>query len=163
MADKSFSWSRLLMGIIFIVAALISFRNPLADLIFLAVVFGIIAISNGVWLITNRGDSNFKLFVGILDIVIGAIFLLNLGLSAAAIPYIFAFWFVVNAVANLMAVRYARLISTGFYWLTLIINILCIVIGISLLFNPITFALTVAFLFSEKRHVLFGSFHNHFG
>ena len=146
MGSNGFSWGRLLMGIIFIIAALVSFRNPLADLIFLAVLFGVIAISNGIWLITNRNGSAFKMFVGVLDIVIGCVFIFNLGLSVAAIPYIFAFWFIVNAVANLMTVGYARAVGTGFYWLTLILNVLCIIIGIGLMFNPVTSAFTAAFL-----------------
>ena len=143
---NGFNWGRLLMGIIFIITALVSFRNPLTDLIFLALMFGFIAISNGIWLILNRNDSFLRLLLGILDIVIGLVFIFNLGLSTAMMPYIFALWFLANAIGNLFFVKYTQVISKGFYWLNLIINILCIVLGVALLFDPISSTLTIAFL-----------------
>ncbi|HAP9234537.1 TPA: hypothetical protein IWI47_001253, partial [Enterococcus faecium] len=40
----------------------------------------------------------------------------------------------------------ARGVSEGYYWFTIIVNILGILLGIFLLFNPISSALTLSFL-----------------
>lgn len=147
-------WANLLVGILFIMASTVAFRNPTSDLAAIILIFGIAAISKGVATIFVRGQlkqntgvqSSTMMVVGILDIIIGLILLFNITSSMIALPFVFAIWFIVDSIEGLMLLDRAREISKGYYWFTLIISILGILIGIQLFFDPISSALTIAFL-----------------
>ncbi|MZM07541.1 hypothetical protein GT958_09365, partial [Bifidobacterium pseudocatenulatum] len=59
---------------------------------------------------------------------------------------VFAVWFIADSVFALLAADLAKGVSNGYYWFTVIVNILGIILGIMLLFNPISSALTLSFL-----------------
>ncbi len=85
------------------------------------------------------------LIIGIIDILVGVFFLFNIGAGVAALPFVFAVWFIADSVLALFTADLARGVSEG-YWFTIIVNILGILLGIFLLFNPISSALTLSFL-----------------
>lgn len=84
--------------------------------------------------------------IGILEIIVGIVFLFNMGLAVSVLAYTFAFWFIIDSVSGLLNVNRTRALGNGAYWFSFIINLLGVVIGISLLFNPITAGLTLSFL-----------------
>ncbi|NLW77947.1 MAG: hypothetical protein GXY32_00850 [Ruminococcaceae bacterium] len=141
-----FGWGYLIIGILFIIVSLISFYNPGGDLTALAFVFAILAVLNGIRLIMGRRGSVLRLVAGILNIIIGVFLILNIYIAAAALPLVFAIWFIVESLFRLLTVGATRAMGTGYFVFSIIINILGIVLGILLLFNPITAALTLSFL-----------------
>ncbi|ULQ59633.1 DUF308 domain-containing protein [Brucepastera parasyntrophica] len=145
-SKRKFGWGSFIVGILYIIVALIAFRNPLADMLAITMIFGIMAIVSGIVLIINRNGTIYRIVLGVINIIFGIIFLFNLGLTASVLPYVFAVWFIAYAIANLFNLKYVRMMGKGYFWLSLIINILCIIVGIMLLFNPISSALTIAFL-----------------
>ncbi len=76
----------------------------------------------------------------------GNFFLFNIGAGVVALPFVFAVWFIADSVFALLAADLAKGVSNGYYWFTVIVNILGIILGIMLLFNPISSALTLSFL-----------------
>ena len=86
------------------------------------------------------------LVVGIIDILVGIFFLFNIGAGVVVLPFVFAVWFIADSVFALLAADLAKGVSNGYYWFTVIVNILGIILGIMLLFNPISSALTLSFL-----------------
>ncbi|AQP53477.1 hypothetical protein CBF34_08220 [Vagococcus penaei] len=151
---KQFKLSYLVLGIFFIFVSILSFQRPDEDLLALAILFGITALLKGIFEIVAKrkvqqllGISSGMLYViGAIDIIIGLMFLFNLAAGMAALPFIFAIWFTCDSVYGLFELNYAKKVGQGYYWFSLIINILGIVIGTLLFFNPIASALTVAFL-----------------
>ncbi len=145
MANTSFKIGRFIVGILFLILAFFSFKNPLVDLLAIAILFGITALSNGIILILQKRNTP-GIILGILNIIIGGVFLFNIGLSIMLVPYMFAFWFIVNSVSNLAALGSMQEVGKNFYWFSLIFNIIGILLGASLLFDPITSVLTITFL-----------------
>lgn len=143
---RSFRWGYLIIGILFMIVSLICFWNPAGSLGGLAAVFGVLAIFNGVWLIANRMGTTIRLVAGIIDILIGIFFIVNIWAAAAALPYIFAIWFILGSVFRLMTVGLTKIMGAGYFIMSIIINIIGIILGIILLFNPAAAALTLAFL-----------------
>ena len=143
---KGFSWSFLLWGILFVIVALLAFRDPLGNLAALSIVFGVMAILGGVWFLTHRFGSNFRLLFGILEILIGLYLIFNPSGGAVAIAMIFALWFIVDSVSNLFALKYYRMLGDGYYWFMLVVNVLGVIIGAIMLYEPVISMLTLSFI-----------------
>lgn len=151
---KKFDWGSFLLGLLFVFASLVAFADPGSNLVAIAMTIGFIAIVKGFIAIfmrkditTYTGDKPTGLLVlGILDIIIGLYLLFNLSATVLALPYVFAIWFIVDAIIMLVNADYAKLISQEYYTFTIIMNILKIFLGIALFFNPFASILTISFL-----------------
>lgn len=143
---RTINWGFLLVGILFVGASVLSFINPAGSLESLAYVFAFLAIVNGVWLLANNLGSGWRIAGGIIDILIGLFLVSNIYYTMAALPYVFAVWFIVDSILRLATIGITRLLGTGFFVLSLIFNILGLIVGILLLFNPVVSALTLSFM-----------------
>lgn len=138
--EKRFDWSNLILGIIFVVSSM-AFQPPVSSLKALVIYLAITAIINGLTsiFIRNRVKQfiEFKatalLTLGILEVILGIVLMFNLYVGVMALTYVFGLWFVVDSIRNLVTLNEVRLVSTVYYWFSLILNI----IGISLFFDPI--------------------------
>ncbi|MBF8807084.1 MAG: DUF308 domain-containing protein [Enterococcus lacertideformus] len=151
---KNLDWGSLLLGILFVLVSLMSFQDPVGNLVAIVFVFAIFAFLKGVFelFVRNRMKEltgykgKMPLIIGIIDILVGIFFLFNIGAGVVALPFVFAIWFIADSILGLFTADLAKGISAGHYWFTVIINILGILLGIMLLFNPISSALTLSFL-----------------
>lgn len=146
---KHFGWGYLILGILLVISSLIAFRNPFSDILTLAVLFGIVAILSGIWLFVNNdgGHRVLKVIAGVLDILIGMALLIHPWAAALAMPVLFAIWFILSSVygiARLICVK--QHYGTGHFWFAVIINILCVITGGFLLFDPLASLFTISFL-----------------
>ena len=137
-------WGSLVLGILFVLTALISFQNPAGNLIAIVMVFAIFAIIKGIFEIFVR--NRMKELLGIIDILIGVYLLFNLNIGVAVLPFVFAIWFLFDSIFGLFTLDFAKRVSTGYFWFTLIVDVLGIILGVMLLFNPLSSALTLSFL-----------------
>lgn len=87
-------WWLLISGIIFVVLGFYVWLNPEEALIALALYFGIMLIFAGVgyMMIFSAEGSPWHMALGLLNVFVGIIFIANLGVTAASLPFIFAFW-----------------------------------------------------------------------
>ncbi|OJG93976.1 hypothetical protein RV17_GL000865 [Enterococcus thailandicus] len=151
---RSVDWGSLLLGVLFVIVSLLSFQDPVGNLVAIVMVFAVFAFLKGIFEIIGRNrlkeltgyKAKMPLVVGIIDILIGIFFLFNVNAGVMALPFVFAVWFIIDSIFALFVTDLAKNISTGYYWFTVIINILGIFLGIVLLFNPISSALTLSFL-----------------
>lgn len=152
--ERKVQWGALILGLVFMWAALTAFRNPAGDLVAVVITFGITAIVAGVvnlmirnkWKQITGSKSSMLMVMAIIDIIIGLVLLFNIGASVTVLPFVFAIWFIVDSIRGLLMLDTVKVISKGYYWFSLIVNILGIVVGFMLFFDPITSALTLAFL-----------------
>lgn len=143
---KSVNWGFILVGILFIVAGVLAFLNPVGNLEALAFAFGFLAIINGIWSIAGRMGSSLRLVIGIIDIIIGVLLLTNIYATMVALPYVFAIWFIADSIFRIIMAGSLKIFGTGYYAMSLIFNIIGVIVGILLLVNPVTAALTLTFL-----------------
>ncbi|MGC6769100.1 HdeD family acid-resistance protein [Enterococcus sp. LJL51] len=152
--NNGIDWGSLLLGILFVLTALLSFQDPAGNLIAIVMVFAVFAIFKGIFELIGRNRlkqlTGYRAYapivLGVIDMIIGIYFLFNLGVGVSVLPYIFAIWFIVDSVFGLFTLELARAFNTGYYWFTLIVDILGIILGFILLFNPLSSALTLSFL-----------------
>lgn len=93
----------LIISLLLIVSGIYVFFNPFSALLTSALFVGIILIfiGSGYILSFAQGDSYAILALGVLDILVGILFLTNLSLSALTLPVILAFWIMANSVVQL--------------------------------------------------------------
>ncbi|MBL1225510.1 HdeD family acid-resistance protein [Enterococcus sp. BWR-S5] len=147
-------WGSLLLGVLFVIISLMSFQDPAGNLLAIVMVFAVFAIIKGVFEIFVRNRlkelTGFKsytpLILGVIDIILGVYLLFNLQIGMAVLPYVFAIWFILDSFFNLFTLDLAKAFHTGYYWLSLIVDVLGILLGVMLLFNPLSSALTLSFL-----------------
>lgn len=154
---KTFSIEYFLMGILFIWISILAFRDPAADLVALTFIFAMVAFVKGILEIfrnkkindqreNKKGTISSFPIVGIIDLLVGLFFLINVTLGAEILPFIFAVWFICDAIVNLRTSRKLNKNRNFEYYLYLFVNILSIIFGAILLVNPIVSALTLALL-----------------
>ena len=136
-------------------------RYPLATLKTVTFIFAVVAIIRGVAILAGYSTLRqltgklawVSLLMGIFDLVIGVIFLVNSNFGVATITMMFAIWFLVDSVGSLFNVGHLRIAGTGWFVLYLVLDILAVIV--SLMLQPVVAAITLVTLLS-MFFVLFG-------
>lgn len=154
-----FSWISLLMGIILIAGSISVFRKPTATFLILSTMLGIVAIIRGVILIikyyrdaTSTGKSYLSL--GILLTAVGIVLSFRPAFVANVFAFIIAIWLIADSIRNLVRVNLLKPINTGFYMFNIVLNILLLVAGVVLMFNPLIVGVSVSLIIGLSLLVL---------
>ncbi|WP_179396241.1 HdeD family acid-resistance protein [Lacticaseibacillus absianus] len=143
-----FDWGEFITGVALIIAAIVMFRNPGATLLTLTFIFAIIAIIRGIATLAASSKlrdytgklSWLSILAGVFDIGLGLVFLFNLVSGALTLAYLFAAWFLVDALANLFNAGHLRRAGTGWFILNLILDLFSVLVGVLLLMQPVVTA-----------------------
>ena len=101
-------------------------------------IFGIIIIALGVLSIlgsTKTNNNSVELIYGILIAILGLVFVSNPQVIAGIIPFILGVWIVIRSLFKLQIVANLKRTRPD-YIKPLVINIITLIIGIVLMFNP---------------------------
>ncbi|MDN6222077.1 MAG: DUF308 domain-containing protein [Lacticaseibacillus paracasei] len=158
-----FDWGQFITGILFLIAAFVVMRYPLATLKTVTFIFAVVAIIRGIAILAgystlrqlNGNLAWVSLLMGIFDLVIGVIFLVNSNFGVATITMMFAIWFLVDSVGSLFNVGHLRIAGTGWFVLYLVLDILAVIVSLMLFMQPVVAAITLVTLLS-MFFVLFG-------
>lgn len=153
---RRFDWFSLIIGILFLIGGFLSFSKPDKTLHLLSVIIGVVFLFDGLYELTIRRRflkalderTGGVIFFGILNIILGIIFIFRPGFGALYIAIIFAVWFILDSMMEFSVGRFFKGINRGYYWLTLLFSILGVVLGVVLLFTPMLSALTVVWIIS---------------
>lgn len=133
-------WSSLIMGTLLLIVAVIIFSYPVKNFYTLTWLIGLFILINGVIQLLFRraarvlagSGSGLIIVIGIIDIIFGLLVIFNVGASSTFFIFMFAAWFIVSSVIGLMTIsKQSRLKG-----LSIIVNVLGLLLGIILLFNP---------------------------
>lgn len=155
-AKRGFDWFSLVVGIILVIAGIASFMRPDATLKFVSICLGIGLLVKGIYELWFRQGINnwfgeksgWLLFMGIVDIILGLLFIFRAASGVVVIAYIFAFWFIFDSIAEIATANYFKRLNRGYYVAMLILNVLALLVGFVLLFNPLIAASTLVLLIS---------------
>ncbi|MCH4000806.1 MAG: DUF308 domain-containing protein [Lacticaseibacillus paracasei] len=158
-----FDWGQFITGILFLIAAFVVMRYPLATLKTVTFIFAVVAIIRGVAILAGYSTLRqltgklawVSLLMGIFDLVIGVIFLVNSNFGVATITMMFAIWFLVDSVGSLFNVGHLWIAGTGWFVLYLVLDILAVIVSLMLFMQPVVAAITLVTLLS-MFFVLFG-------
>ena len=158
-AKTPFRITEILLGILFIFLAIYTLTHPLRGAGFLVILYAISAIVTGIFDIfayvnmkkngTATGGE-LSIVSAILTLIVGIILVFSPGTGVWVLTFLFPIWFILHAVMRLSTISLIKESGgKGLYWFTLIINVICIILGVLMLFDPaasfITFTYLVAF------------------
>ena len=158
-----FDWGQFITGILFLIAAFVVLRYPLATLKTVTFIFAVVAIIRGIAILAGYSTLRqftgklawISLLMGIFDLVSGLVFLLSAGFGMVTITMMFAIWFLVDSVGSLFNVGHLRIAGTGWFILYLILDILAVIVSLMLFMQPVVAAVTLVTLLA-MFFVLFG-------
>ncbi|MCC8146486.1 MAG: HdeD family acid-resistance protein [Bacteroidales bacterium] len=146
-------WISLLIGILFVVGALLLMFNPLVSYAVLAIGFAVFMFVEGIFeIIFSISNKNilpgwgWYLALGILDLILGTFLLIYPGLSAAVIPYILAFWLMFRGfsiIGSSIELKQFGNKNWGWYLALGILSVLC---AIGIIFFPVAGAFSVIYI-----------------
>ncbi|WP_292519473.1 HdeD family acid-resistance protein [Methanoculleus sp.] len=141
-------WLVLLLGILAVVFGVLFFIYPIPTLELLVTFLGLYWLFNGIvaliGLFTDNTGRGWKLLVGILGILAGALVLAYPLYSAILIPTVFAL--IIGVEGLIIGAVYMIQGFSGAGWGTGILGILSIIFGLVLIANPLVAALGLVLL-----------------
>lgn len=137
----------LIAGIVIALLGVYIWFNPAATLLGLALYLGIIfiVVGAGYFMMSFSNRSGWYLTVGILDMLVGIIFVGNLGLTAATLPIILALWFLAIGVMQIVASFSMKNEGLSWGW-SLIAGILGVLFAFLILAYPAIGTITITAL-----------------
>lgn len=145
-------WALLLLGIAVVAGGLWLMATPVIGYSLIALVFGYALLAGGIVQIivsTNVRKEvhgwGWWLAGGIFDILIGILFVTNLALTEAALPYFVAFVFLFKGISSTIA-AFSMASQYKYWWAYLINGLLMIALSWLFFFNPFAGAFTIVFL-----------------
>lgn len=152
---SAFGWVELIIGLALIAFGIFTFARPASALKGIVFIYGIMAIVTGVVDIlfyvkmeqhTGFGPS-ISLVTGILSCIAGIVLLFNPGTGTWVMVILFPLWFIVHCISQLTHLPTVRIVAgTGYYYFTLVVNILGLLLGFAMIFNPVLSFLSVSYI-----------------
>lgn len=140
-------------GILMTVCAVLAFRNPVTTLVAISKVSGILSMVSGIACVVvyfkylkGEEGSAFVLINGILDFILGAVFLTNSFFAISFIATLFAIMILVMGVNFTIFAFNIKKVESSMWIPMLIFGILGIFTGISLFANPFKSFLSISIL-----------------
>lgn len=150
---RGFDWGTFIAGVLMVVTSLLLIRHPGKGLHTFVLIFGVISILQGiVWLAGYAHFHEFfnrswiTLISGVLDIIIGILFICSYDIGGLVIAYLFTAWFLIDSIVGVIFSWHLKDFSHGYFIFNLIMNIFSLIIAIFLIFNPIIAALSLIWL-----------------
>lgn len=151
--NKTARWTFYTSGAILILLGLVAFLNPMLSAVTLGVCMGIgflIAGFNNLVPYFSMRDNPLRpkwlLPLGILDIVLGALFLTRIGLAFFALSTLLGFWILLVGVMRLWMSFQVKAAGNEKWWLMTASGALLLLCALILLSNPFAAAFAVTFL-----------------
>lgn len=143
--NNGFGWSELIVGLLLILLGIFAFIRPESMLTGAVVVYGIIAIVLGIEdIVVYSRLSRFtgfgpmlSLISGILSVMCGVMLIANPNVGKWALTVLLPIWFIAHCISGLTRANLIRLVGNPFYYyFSLILNILGLVLGFMMIFSP---------------------------
>jgi len=141
---KKTDWMAVLVGIVMILLSILVLSHPGSTITTLAAIVGVVALVRGIMFLVDynsvkvlsHGRATLSLFLGILLIVLGALFLIGPEFVLDVFVYIAAIWFIAEAIQNLVATGPYKNVSNSLYVFSVTLNVLLLIGAVVLLFRP---------------------------
>ncbi|TLQ03902.1 hypothetical protein FEZ51_07185 [Pediococcus stilesii] len=138
----------LVLGILFIVIAVMAFQNPLSTFGIVVIIAAIASLLVGMyklfWIRPFLGNSTWLTFNAIFDIIIGLIMLFNKEFGMLLVTISLALMFLLDSITTLWLAKTIQSFSAKYYTMDIIISIIGIILGIVLLFSPIITVISIS-------------------
>jgi uncharacterized membrane protein HdeD (DUF308 family) len=161
-APRGFDWGLLVAGVLSAIVGIYILRYPGKGLRFLVIAFALLSIMQGIiWLSAYSRFHNYfgpswsTLISAIVDIVIGILFLFYQDIGALSLGVMVGIWFLADTIVGIIFSWQLRAVSTGYFVFNLILNILCLILAVMIVLNPVVTAFSLSYLLAFAL-IIFG-------
>ena len=140
-------------GLFLVVTGVYCIIRPDATMVSIAFILGLAMLVSGAadlaaYLMGRQKfiASGWFLADGIIDVVIGLVFMCNRWIASSLLPMIFAIWAVVSGVNKLVNASILRKCGSMAWGWSMVIGLLLAVLGVAALFKPVVAAVAIAVL-----------------
>lgn len=150
---SAFGWGELILGILLIVLGILTFVFPAGALTGAVFVYGILAVITGiadiVFYAKVEQHTGFgpviSLVTGILGVIAGVLLCLHPVIGRWILLILFPLWFMSHCISRLTHLPMIRMTAgEGYYYFTLVICILGLVLGLVMLLDPLLSLVSVS-------------------
>ena len=153
----------LIIGILTVIVGILALRNPFASFGMIVILMAIAAVIEGIFKIFEirnvarslQMSSGWWTFSGVIDILFGILLFFVPSIGGVVVWISIAIWFIIDSLFELWLSRFLRDNNKTYYWFTVIISILGVVLGVILLFKP-AYAISIAIFLLAFYLLLFG-------
>ena len=164
---SNFGWGELIIGLLMTVLGIFTFIKPENILSGAIIAYGIIIAVMGIDdIIVYARVSRFTgfgptlaLISGILSVMCGVMLIANPNIGKWALTVLLPLWFIAHCIAGLVRTEFIHLSGNRFYYFfSLILNILGLILGFVMIFSPSISFLTIKIIsyFVAAYLILFG-------
>lgn len=152
---SGFAWMELVVGVLLILLGAFTFLRPASLLTGIVAVYGLIALITGVHDILSyiRLEKyigfapQVSLISGILSVMCGCMLLLYPDAGKWILSLLFPIWFMAHCISRLSHTYIIRMTGRRFfYYFALTVNIVGVVLGFLMFFNPVLSFMTMRFI-----------------
>ncbi len=137
-------WLLLIVGIIFIILSVKVMMHPAESIMGLAFIIGWASLISGIFQIgfsisvkAIMKNWTWRLFSGIINVVIGIIFLSHPAVTAKVLPFIFGFWMIFIGISTFFAGIRDQNSNVPVGWLEMLLGVIIFIGGMSITYNPV--------------------------
>ncbi len=148
-SGSSIAWGGVVIGILVALAGIVVLFWPGLSLVMLATIAGVFLIFAGIfdfvmwWNVRGTDGAGWTLLTGILDLLLGAMFLIHPVVAAGVITlFVGCFVIAYGAFAIIGSIGMKK--YTSYWWLMLLNGIISLICGILFVVSPAFFALYLA-------------------
>ena len=152
---RTVGWSEFIVGTLLIILGIYTFVKPAAAVKGVTVIYGIFALVTGimdiVYYIKAEQRTGFapavSLISGIISAIAGIFILFHLMAGEWALLILFPLWFIMHCIGRLSHLPFVRMTcGNGYYYFTMIVNIIGLILGFLMILNPILSFLSVGYI-----------------
>ncbi|WP_125711959.1 HdeD family acid-resistance protein [Companilactobacillus kedongensis] len=151
---RKIDWFGLVFGVLSLYVGYLVTWYPLNSLSAIAFIIGLLAILRGdyrLWFGSQMGrflgsNNGWTVLSAIANIIIGIIFIVHINVGVAITVYMFAIWFLLDAIFQLLTARFYHFFGKKYYWIIVIVGALNLIFAIVLLFNPVLSGGVIVFM-----------------
>ena len=138
----------LIVSIILMVMGVYLIFNPVTALFASAILLGIMFILMGVGyaMLFKKRHSYAYPVIGVFNILIGLMFLMNLGITTVSMPFIFGFWCLLVGINYLIEGMKTKKVSRPFAGISMLTGLLGIIFGVLVFLYPLVGVFSITFL-----------------
>lgn len=160
---QSYRFLQVLTGIVYIFMAILAMKYTDENITQSIQLMGLFSLIKGFFEIMNKDKISKRthhkqssaIILGVVDILVGVILVTNITLSLTSLSILFGIWFVSDAVISFFMLDLAKRISTVYYAVALIVDLIGGLIGLILIVASTTSIISVPNLISYY-FLLFG-------
>lgn len=156
-------WLRLIAGIVLIVAGIVVFSYPSQSYVALTLLFGIVILISGIAQLAGgiAGGRYYRsrawaIVAGVLDIIIGILFMCWPAMTAYVIPIILAIWFLYSGILAIsFSAQMRKGQQSGSGW-GIFLGIMMIILAFCLFFQPFAAGVATVVIFMGLSFIIMG-------